>query len=90
MSANALQQKVIELCRHYGCNLNQYGGSHFMVEANDYGDKRVWTTNSHSLTVYIDNNPTNALREILALMAGGFSDEHNGCDDGDDCEICHD
>jgi hypothetical protein len=83
----SLEQKVIEQCRLYGCNLGIYRGSHYIIEANDYGDQRTWITGSHSLTQYIEGNPNDALRELLYLMLDGFENRGN-CDDGDDCEIC--
>ena len=56
----SLEQKVIEQCRLYGCNLGIYRGSHYIIEANDYGDQRTWITGSHSLTQYIEGNPNDA------------------------------
>jgi hypothetical protein len=88
MMAKSIKQQVLDLCATLGCELNEYGGSHFVVASKDYDDKRTWITYSHTLTEYIDGKPNDALRELLLLMSPGFDFKY--CDDGDECEICND
>ena len=84
--AKSLRQQVLDLCAEYQCTLTEYGGSHFVVAADD-GDARTWITCSHSLTEYIDDKPNDALRELLYLMKQGF-DLGGVCDDQPHCETC--
>ena len=88
-----LEQQVKQRCAELGCAFTEYDDSHFLVES---GDRRVFASNTHSITAHIDHWSTNvskmrneALRFLLQEMQDGLWESGEQCDDEDDCDVCN-
>ena len=88
-----LEQRVKQRCDELGCTFTEYKDSHFLI---DSGDRRVFASNSHSITAHIYSWSTNvakmrndALRYMLEELEDGLWDSGEQCDDEDDCEVCN-